>query len=98
MFASTNVVSQNTSSSGYGSGATSGAGYGNKSSSGYGDDSSSGGNQDSTTGKIFQKVGSLIGNDNLEQRGQDKRNAAGGYGDNSDSYDNNSGGSGGNNY
>lgn len=59
----------------YGSGTTGGAGYGNKSSS-FGDDDSSS-KKDSTTGKLMEKVGGLLKNENMERKGAEKRAQAG---------------------
>ena len=67
------------SSGGQGSG---GQGYGGQS---YGDDDSSG-KKDSVAGKLMEKAGNLFGSDTLQQRGEDKRRGAGGYGGGSDDY------------
>ncbi|KAL8737861.1 MAG: hypothetical protein Q9181_001303 [Wetmoreana brouardii] len=71
----------------YGSGSTGGAGYGNKTSNrdtrlDESEDPYNGtkGN-DSTSGKIMEKVGSMFGNEKMQQKGLDKRERAG-YGDN----------------
>lgn len=78
----------------YGSGTTGGAGYGNKSN----DQSSGGGTfysfslllqvianiylTDSKTGKFMEKIGGMMGNEKLEQKGIEKREQAGyGQGD-----------------
>lgn len=34
-------------------------------------------NKDSTAGKLMQKAGNMLGNDNLEQKGRMKRDQAG---------------------
>ena len=51
---------------------------------------------DSTSGKLMEKVGGMFGNKKMEEKGMEKRERAGGYGDNtgSEGY----GGSNDNNY
>ncbi|KAL9046318.1 MAG: hypothetical protein Q9206_007109 [Seirophora lacunosa] len=68
----------------YGSGSTGGAGYGNKSSNRDSDD----GPKDSTSGKIMEKVGGMLGNTKMQEKGSAKREQAGygegGYGGSND--------------
>ncbi|KAL9021175.1 MAG: hypothetical protein Q9185_001576 [Variospora sp. 1 TL-2023] len=55
----------------YGSGSTGGAGYGNKSSNRDSDD----GPGDSTSGKIMEKVGGMLGNTKMQEKGSAKPRA-----------------------
>ncbi|KAL8698063.1 MAG: hypothetical protein Q9224_002024, partial [Gallowayella concinna] len=59
----------------YGSGTTGGAGFGNKTSN-RNDDKKN----DSTSGKLMEKMGSMIGNERIKEQGRGKREHAG-YGD-----------------
>ena len=83
-----------------------GAGGGRSNDDSY-DDGSSGGKKDSTMGKLMEKAGGMLKNENLQQKGAQKRaeqgayddttSGSGGYGgDNTSSgYGGNTGGSGG---
>ncbi|KAL8750136.1 MAG: hypothetical protein Q9184_006532 [Pyrenodesmia sp. 2 TL-2023] len=76
----------------YGSGFTGGAGYGNKHSNREDNEDRP---SDSTSGKIMEKLGGVLGNKNMEQKGAEKREQAR-YGD--DSGPGGYGGSNDNNY
>ncbi|CAD0086659.1 unnamed protein product [Aureobasidium vineae] len=67
----------------YGSGSTGGAGYGNKSSE-YTTDESSGKQGDSTAGKLMSKLGGMMKNERMVEKGEAKREAAGAYNERSD--------------
>jgi len=68
----------------YGSGTTGGAGYGNKSSDYGTNDESSGKQGDSTAGKLMSKLGGMMNNEKMVEKGEAKREAAGAYNDRSD--------------
>ncbi|KAG9999306.1 hypothetical protein KCU78_g15979, partial [Aureobasidium melanogenum] len=69
----------------YGSGTTGGAGYGNKSSDYTSSDNQSSGKQgDSTAGKLMSKLGGMMNNEKMVEKGEAKREAAGAYNDGSD--------------
>ncbi|KAH0371526.1 hypothetical protein KCU65_g1670, partial [Aureobasidium melanogenum] len=85
-FGSSGDTSAYSGSNQYGSGTTGGAGYGNKSSdyTSSSDNQSSGKSGDSTAGKLMSKLGGMMNNEKMVEKGEAKREAAGAYNDRSD--------------
>lgn len=71
--------SKTTGSSGFGNDSSNTYGSGNNTSSGYGDDSydSSNKKNDSTMGKLMEKAGGMLKNEKIQEKGTEKRAAAG---------------------
>nr|POE79665.1 hypothetical protein CFP56_07730 [Quercus suber] len=60
----------------YGSGSTGGAGYGNKHTNATKTDDQK---SDSTIGKLYEKAGSILNNENMVEKGHQKREEAGAF-------------------